>query len=386
MNLEITDGPREENGTSDVFAGEVPLKLTKQEIGELSKINASLSWLHIAAEWGMILSTIYVCQMLWSPLLYLLAVAFLGARQHALLILMHDGVHYRLFRNRRLNDWVTEVLLAWPNLISARAYRKNHFAHHLYLNTDRDPDWVRRQGDPDWSFPKGWSDLSRLLLRDLSGLGAIAFLRIARSVLSKDTGIGKGVTYLRYGFYLAIALILVWASAVELFILYWFVPMFTWLIFIFRVRSIAEHSAIQGRYSAYASTRTTCASLIERIFVAPKNVNYHIEHHLYPSVPFHRLPQLHALLLSKPGFRDAAHLTRTYWGVLKEAAGSQRSISLALSMRIVKKVDFGWNPLVESSEYVSGSTGGRKRATRALSPPVGGSRARKPRKQVKSAS
>ena len=57
-----------------------------------------LSWLHIVAEWGMILSTIYVCQMLWSPLLYLLAVAFLGARQHALLILMHDGVHYRLFR------------------------------------------------------------------------------------------------------------------------------------------------------------------------------------------------------------------------------------------------------------------------------------------------
>ena len=142
-----------------------------------------------------------------------------------------------------------------------------------------------------------------LLLRDLSGLGAIAFLRIARSVLSKDTSMGKGVTYLRYGFYLAIALIVVWASAIELLILYWFLPMFTWLIFIFRVRSIAEHSAIQGHYSAYASTRTTCVSLIERIFVAPKNVNYHIEHHLYPSVPFHRLPQLHALLLSKPAPR-----------------------------------------------------------------------------------
>ena len=39
MNLEIIDGRRDENGTSDVFAGEVPLKLTKQEIGELSKIN-----------------------------------------------------------------------------------------------------------------------------------------------------------------------------------------------------------------------------------------------------------------------------------------------------------------------------------------------------------
>ena len=134
----------------------------------------------------MILSTIYVCHRARSPLFYLLAVAFLGARQHALLILMHDGVHYRLFRNRWLNDWVTEMLLAWPNLISARAYRRNHFAHHLYLNTDKDPDWARKQENPDWSFPKGWKYLLRLLVRDLSGLGAIAFLKTVRSVSARD--------------------------------------------------------------------------------------------------------------------------------------------------------------------------------------------------------
>ena len=91
--------------------------------------------------------------------MYLLTVAFIGARQHALLILMHDGVHYRLFRDRRLNDWTAEIILAWPNLISARAYRRNHFAHHRYLNTAQDPDWARRQGDLSWVFPMrfgGW--------------------------------------------------------------------------------------------------------------------------------------------------------------------------------------------------------------------------------------
>jgi fatty acid desaturase len=329
MNSEIIDGRQAQNGTFPYAAG-VPFNLSKQEIVELSKVRSSLSCLHIAAEWGMILSTIYICHRARSLLFYLPAVVFVGARQHALLILMHDGVHYRLFRNRWLNDWVTEILLAWPNLISARAYRRNHFAHHLYLNTDKDPDWARKRENPDWSFPKGWNYLLRLLLRDLSGLGAIVFLKTVRSVSAGDTSVGKGFTYSRYGFYFAIASILIWANVVGLFILYWCVPMFTWLMFIFRLRSIAEHSAI-NYHNENAATRTTCASLIERVFIAPKNVNYHIEHHLYPSVPFYRLPQLHALLLSKPGYRDAAHLTRTYWGVLQEATGSQLRFVSALN-------------------------------------------------------
>ena len=50
-------------------------------------------------------------------------------------------------------------------------------------------------------------------------------------------------------------------------------------------------------------------------------MNYHIEHHFFPSVPFYRLPELHALLMSKPGYREGAHVTRTYWGVLEESVG-----------------------------------------------------------------
>ncbi len=319
MTVELVNQSRGRSRASDAFASDVPIRLSKEEIGKLSEINAWLSCLHISAEWTLVLGTIYFCERLWNPFLYLLAVAFLGARQHALLILMHDGVHYRLFRNRRFNDWATEILLAWPCLISARAYRLNHFSHHRYLNTDQDPDWARKQTDPDWVFPKRPSELASLLLRDLSGLGAITFLRLVRTVTSKDTSVSRGIIVMRYGFYLAVALVLFWDGALKFFIQYWLVPMFTWLVVILRLRSIAEHSAIPDSYNIYGHTRTTSVTLMERIFVAPKNVNYHIEHHFYPSVPFYRLPELHAVLVSKPGFRDAAHLTHTYWGVLREA-------------------------------------------------------------------
>jgi fatty acid desaturase len=325
MNVESAVERQDKGSPQDDYVGEVPVRLTKEELRELSRINPLRSSFHIVAEWLAIFFTISLCQRFSHPLLYVAAIIVIGSRQHALMILMHDGVHNRLFRNRRLNDWVAEIPLAWPNLISARSYRRNHFGHHRYLNTAQDPDWARRQGDPAWVFPKRWSDLARLLLRDLSGLGAIGLLRLARSLLSQDTGVTKRFLFARYGFYLAVGAIILWAGAVKLLLLYWIVPLFTWLILIFRIRSIAEHSAIGGRSPAYAQTRTTRASILERLFIAPKNVSYHLEHHFYPSVPFYNLPKLHALLQSKPGFRESAHITPTYFGVLQECVGGARA-------------------------------------------------------------
>jgi fatty acid desaturase len=41
------------------------------------------------------------------------------------------------------------------------------------------------------------------------------------------------------------------------------------------------------------NTRTTRATLVARATVAPLHVNYHLEHHLLPTVPWFRLPALH---------------------------------------------------------------------------------------------
>ncbi len=169
MNIDLAKDRRAQERPSDDLDGNIPIKLTREELRDLSALSPLRSTFHIVAEWTLVLTAIYLCQRHFSLALYLLTVAFIGARQHALLILMHDGVHYRLFRDRRLNDWTAEVILAWPNLISARAYRRNHFAHHRFLNTGQDPDWARRQGDATWVFPKHWGRLGLLMLRDLSG-------------------------------------------------------------------------------------------------------------------------------------------------------------------------------------------------------------------------
>ena len=243
MNYVLETEPSAEPGRFGDVGNNIPVKLTKEELKELSSVNSTLACLHVAAEWGLVVATIYLCQRFWHPMLYVFAVAFIGSRQHALVVLMHDGVHYRLLRNRWLNDWMSEVILAWPHLVSARQYRKNHFAHHKYLNTAQDPDLNRRKGDPAWVFPQAVPELARTLFRDVTGLNAPAMLKLAASVASADK-VPTGFLVARYGFYAAVLGVVAYFGALEAFALYWIVPMFTWLVLIMRIRSIAEHHAI----------------------------------------------------------------------------------------------------------------------------------------------
>jgi fatty acid desaturase len=103
------------------------------------------------------------------------------------------------------------------------------------------------------------------------------------------------------------------------------VPLCTWLKLLLRVRAIAEHYALSHDHML-TKTRTTVPNLFDRLFVAPYSVGYHMEHHLYPSVPFFRLRRLHRLCLADPVFREKAHVTRGYWNVLQECLTSPRAV------------------------------------------------------------
>lgn len=296
----------------------------KAELRQLTEVNGWRAASHVVMEWAAILGAAYLCERHWSWLLYLATIVWIGSRQHALMILMHDGVHYRLFRRRRLNEWVSEVALAWPVLASARAYRRNHIAHHRFLNTKQDPDWVRKQGDSAWAFPQAPLELIGLLARELSGLGAFSLLRVILTVGADGEGAKPSRRFIaaRLGFYLTAVFALLWSGRGEALFFYWFVPLFTWLVLIFRIRSIAEHSAIDGK-NPDSRTRTTVPNLLERMLIAPKNVSYHWEHHQYPGVPFYRLPQLYALLHRKE--EHQGHITRSYLGVLRECMRTTRA-------------------------------------------------------------
>ncbi len=81
------------------------------------------------------------------------------------------------------------------------------------------------------------------------------------------------------------------------------------------VRNVAEHYAVEHE-SVLNESRTVLAPPWELWLIAPWGLNYHLEHHLYPSVPCFRLGELHALLMTREPFPQFAHVTHGYFSGL----------------------------------------------------------------------
>jgi len=85
----------------------------------------------------------------------------------------------------------------------------------------------------------------------------------------------------------------------QLYLLLWLLPLATWYQLVSRLRDTAEHAMVSDAADPLRNTRTVTAGVLERIFLAPYWVSYHLEHHLFVFVPCWSLRRAHALLLAK---------------------------------------------------------------------------------------
>ena len=302
--------------------------LAREEIDRLRVIDPWLSAWQIAHCWGTILLVWVVCSVWPNPLTVLFGILIVGARQLGLGIINHDAAHFLLFKNKRLNDWVTQWFLLRPLLGSTvDGYRKYHLDHHRYTQQPNDPDLALSA-----PFPITRSSFYRKALRDLTGqtgwkqqTGSIraAFGKPDDSLVTR---LSKGLR--RFGPNLLINLLFFAGFAISghwyLYVLLWIVPNLTWQPFISRIRNIGEHAAVPDNDDRLRNTRTTLANPIERLFIAPYFVNYHLEHHLLVSSPCYRLPGMHRALMAK-GLGPKMELQPNYWAMLRIAVTKPES-------------------------------------------------------------
>jgi len=284
-------------------------RLDIERLRALSRVDTWRAVAHIALEWSAIIGCVWLCERYFSPLAWLAACVFIGSRLHALGIMAHDGAHYLLAKNRRLNNLLVELFLAWPVFLSFSAYRPMHRGHHRFLNTPEDPDWARNRPDR-LATRRGLLDFVRVM----GGLHAEQrqMLRMVGADGGQDKPLVPRVLLYAIVFGVAAA-----TGGLKLLALYWLVPFGTWFMLSMRLKGTAEHFAVEDTEVCNAA-RTLRLDPLSRLLIAPKNVHFHIEHHLYPSVPFYRLPALHKALMELPDYRERAHLTRSYLGFLVE--------------------------------------------------------------------
>ncbi len=135
----------------------------------------------------------------WASVpVFAVAIVLIGAGQHQLSGLAHEGVHHILFRSRYLNELCSDLLCLFPLYSSTHHYRLQHLAHHQFVNDPvRDPDVSQLQTSGHWlPFPLTKRQFLRALVKQLwlPNLARFILVRAAYNATGTDKN-----PYLRKG-------------------------------------------------------------------------------------------------------------------------------------------------------------------------------------------
>ena len=96
----------------------------------------------------------------------------------------------------------------------------------------------------------------------------------------------------------------------------------TWLMalpfamIVANLRALAEHTLLDADTDVFRAARTTLTSPLLEFFF--NHQNYHLEHHLFPALPWHQLPAAHAAM--RPVYAEhAPAVSRGYTQFLHDA-------------------------------------------------------------------
>jgi fatty acid desaturase len=229
--------------------------------------------------------------------LYLLAAASL----HGISLFTHEAVHGTLSRDPKRNA-VLGAICAWPVLQNFSAYRVLHLRHHSHLGEEGDPDHYNNYTRWTWLvFAMHWG---RLLLGYPAYIVAIPILGFRHGTTRDRVWIVAEV----------LAVIAMVAGAVlspiprAVLIHAWLIPMVI-INTLVNIRGMSQHTLLEEANDDIRGTRSILTSRIVAFFMC--NENYHLEHHLYPGVPWYNLPALHRATKTELSRRGAPFI-RSY--------------------------------------------------------------------------
>ncbi|HLY58372.1 MAG TPA: fatty acid desaturase [Stellaceae bacterium] len=220
-----------------------------------------------------------------------------------LFTLLHEAVHLTPFRSGWLNALAARVS-GFLLLLPPDWFRYFHFAHHRYTqDSENDPELATRKPDTVLRYiahvsgiPFWWGAVKGLFV-NAAGRNRAAYIppkghakvaQEARVMLCLYTLFAGVSVYFQ-------STLLLWI---------WVVPALIGQPFL-RVFLLAEHAGCPFLADMLQNTRTTRTIWLVRRLAW--NMPYHAEHHSYPGVPFHRLPELHAVIE-----RHVAHVENGY--------------------------------------------------------------------------
>jgi fatty acid desaturase len=242
------------------------------------------------------------------------AMLLLGIVQVTLFAPLHETMHLTAFAGRRANATVG-WLVSCPSLLNWHFYGAFHTAHHRFTQDPaRDPElevpppsglgsWLARISGLNY-----WRARLQVIVDGWRG-DLSAYPYIADSARTRIIASVRWMCVFVIGVALASVLLIGWWAP----LVFWIGPQLLAQP-ILRLYLLAEHTGCSNSDDGLRNTRTTLTSGVVRLLMW--NMPFHAEHHLYPSIPFHRLADAHAALRDRLGVVQQGY-AHWNWSYLK---------------------------------------------------------------------
>jgi fatty acid desaturase len=265
------------------------------------------TFVSIGVLWLEVVALLVVANLLprlpvaWAIPVGFVVVLLMGLRMNAFGVILHEGSHGSLAEPRPLNDRICNWGVAFWTINSVEEYRPTHRLHHRYLGQERDPDRVF------YLVPARRGALTVLLLQDLFGITAFKRATSRISGTSESSGapasllakpqllVGKVITQL-----IVLGQFVLFQGIVRgvlFYVVFWLVPIICMYPMILRLKTITEHydPGLRDANAVHWIARTSCASWLQDHLVGAR-MEYHFEHHVFPTLPYRGLKRLHRRL------------------------------------------------------------------------------------------
>ena len=193
----------------------------------------------------------------------------------------HEAQHGNIGRPNTPLRWLNELvghLSVFPMLIPYRLHRAIHLKHHAHSNhTERDPD-VYMQADTVWGAAKNaW------LSKQPGHQGALADNVLADSP-EKASMMLEALVVTRLAWVLMA--VLAWSGMALEVLMLWWIPYQIANIYTPVTLSWAPHYPMKetGRYRDTRGWRSPVGTILS------SGMEYHLVHHLFPSIPLNKTP------------------------------------------------------------------------------------------------
>jgi len=230
-----------------------------------------------------------------------------------LFMAVHETAHKTAFRSRGLN-LVVGNLSAFIIGLPYEYYCLFHWDHHRYTqDPEKDPELiVGVKPRSDTQLAIAYSGLLQVAGRIRLMLGHAVTGKVVVPWIpetKRTVIVAEARAYLAI-YALLFALSLWLSSALLLWV--WIVPLMIGQFFL-RPYLYAEHTGCERTRSAFQNTRTIYTGVLVKWIAW--NMPYHVEHHAYPSIPFHALPKLNEIVDGEIVYRGRGYIrtTRETW-------------------------------------------------------------------------